>query len=117
VGPAICAAATWIHCLQRPRVLISWQSRTWLGWNDKPKKSVTLRYPSTFPAPSDLLGCVLGSVLRVPLGRKDNIKIDLRDVWWGTLTVSMRFRTGQVAGSCEYGDKSLGFIECGEFLD
>jgi hypothetical protein len=70
VGLAISTAATWIHCLQRPLLLINWLSWTWLRWNDKPAKSVTLRNPSfcqgTFPAPSDVLGDSLCSVVRVP---------------------------------------------------
>jgi hypothetical protein len=52
-------------------LLIHWQSRTRLLWNETPETRVTLRNlcfcQATFPAPSDLLGYILGCVLRAPL--------------------------------------------------
>ena len=58
-----------------------------------------------------------------PLGRprrrwKGNIKIDPQKVECGVYGLD-RFGSGQgqVAGTCECGNKPSGFVKCGEFLD
>jgi hypothetical protein len=54
-----------------------------------------------------------------PLGRprrrwKDNIKMDLQEVGWGSMDwIDM----AQVAGCCECGNEPSGSIKRGEFLD
>jgi hypothetical protein len=57
---------------------------------------------------------------RRPLGRprrrwEDNIKMDLQEVRSGHGLDQSGPGLGQVAGSCEYGDKPSGSIKCGKF--
>jgi hypothetical protein len=58
---------------------------------------------------------------RRPLGRQrsrwEDIKMDLREVGWGSMDWIDLVYDGQVEGSCEYGNGCLGSIKCGEFLD
>jgi hypothetical protein len=48
---------------------------------------------------------------------EDNIKLDLREVEWGTWTGSIWLRIGTGGGVCKYGAQPLGFINWGEFLE
>ena len=73
-----------------------------------------------------------GGAYRIPAGRPerrrplarsrhrwmDNIKMDLREVVWGTVWIAVaqdvnRWR----AGCCECGNEPSGFVKCREFLD
>ena len=51
--------------------------------------------------------------------RKDNSQMDFQEIWWGGgrgLDLSGLLR-GQLAGSCERGNKPSGSIKFREFLD
>ena len=57
-----------------------------------------------------------------PLGRlrrrwEDNIKVDLQEVGEGGDWMELAQDRSQVVGTCEYGDKPLVSVKCGEFLD
>jgi len=58
-----------------------------------------------------------------PLGRprqrwEDNITMDLQEVGSeGMDWIDVAQHKGQVAGTCECGNETLGSIQCGEFLD
>jgi len=47
----------------------------------------------------------------------DHIKMDLKEVGCGGMDWIKLAQYRQVAGTCECGNKLLGSIQCGEFLD
>jgi hypothetical protein len=54
---------------------------------------------------------------RPRLRREDNIKVDLQEVGWGYGLVRFGSGQGQVAVSCECGNRPSGSKKCGTFLD
>jgi hypothetical protein len=51
------------------------------------------------------------------LRRKDNIKMDFREVEWGHVLYRFGSGYGQVEGSCECGNEPSSSIKCGKFPD
>jgi hypothetical protein len=56
--------------------------------------------------------------LRKPRRRwEDNIKIDLREIWFGDVDWIHLAQDKDRWSSCEHGDEPSGSIKCGNFLD
>jgi hypothetical protein len=48
----------------------------------------------------------------------DNIKMDLREIWWGNMDwIDLAEDKGLVEGSCEHGSEPSGSIKCWDVLE